>query len=377
MPTHHSNIGGSVIHRVVACPWSLANIHRAPPQETSAAAAEGTALHEALELYYTDRIKKLDDVRGTKINGVLITDEHMELLKDAGRVVDGYIDRLEEEIGHVAHVHFEAAVNFADRIPDAWGTCDVLVKCGPVLAVMDYKFGRVPVSAKDNSQLKFYAQAARHTFKWWDEITTVELNIIQPRAEKIHEHDVVLPEDLDKFEVEILAAIKEAEGKDPRCVTGSHCRFCPLEVYCPEKTGLAQEALREESHVNEMDLETLTYWMNRKDELESFLTSVRNAALVLLENGHRVPGWKLVARRATRRWENETKAMAYFKEVGLHMEDFTEMKLRSPAQMEKILDELPEELVVKKSSGVTVAPESDRRVDLNAQDYSALKRFAE
>ena len=161
MPTHHSKIGGSVVHRILKCPWSLANVDRGVPQETSEAAAEGTALHEILELFYTGRIHNLDDVLDTTVEGVEITEERLELAKDAGRALDSYMDTLEEEIGHPCEVEFERQVHFGDHIPGAWGTCDVLIKCGPVLAVLDYKFGRVDVQAKDNDQLKFYGQAAR------------------------------------------------------------------------------------------------------------------------------------------------------------------------------------------------------------------------
>lgn len=373
MPTHHSKIGGSVVHRIIACPWSLANVEHGIPQETSEAAAEGTALHEILELFYTGRIPTLESVLGTKVEGIEIDEERLELVKDAGRALDAYIDRLEEEIGHPADVRFESQVHFGDVIPGAWGTCDVLISCGPTLAVLDYKFGRVDVDVRDNAQLKFYAQAARHTFPEYRKCLTVELNIIQPRAEQLHKRAVTTPEDLEQFEAQLITVIKESEGPDPRCQTGTHCRYCPLEAVCPEKTGLAQKAL--EASVNDLDLEKLVYWMEHKAELESFLSAIQNGVHTILEAGRRVPGFKLVARRATRKWKSDQAAINYFRSLGLEFEAYTEMKLRSPAQMEKEVDDLPEELIVKKSAGTTVAPESDRRVDLNENSYSALKRF--
>ena len=373
MPTHHSKVGGSVVHRIIACPWSLANVERGIPQQTSDAAAEGTALHSLLEMYYTERVATLDEVLNKKIEGVEITEERLELAKDAGRALDEYMDRLEEEIGMPCEVEFERTVHFGDHIPDAWGTCDIILRCGSVLGVLDYKFGRVHVNVKDNSQLKFYAQAARYSDPKYKECLTVEMSIIQPRSENTLTTAVVLPEELDAFETELLIALKEAEGPNPRCITGSHCRFCSLEAVCPEKTGLADAALA--ASIEDFDLDKLVYWMERKDELDSFLTAVRTGVLNLLEAGRRVPGFKLVARRANRKWKSERQVVDYFKAHGLEFEQYMDMKLRSPAQMEKELDELPDEFVVKKSSGVTVASEADKRVDLNEQNYSALKRF--
>jgi CRISPR/Cas system-associated exonuclease Cas4 (RecB family) len=373
MPTQHSKIGGSVVHRIIACPWSLANIHRAVPQGSSEAANEGTALHEILELYYTDRIDSLDEMLGAKMHGIEITEERLELAKDAGRALDAYIDKLEEELGDRASVRFESRVSFGDRIPGAFGTCDVLLRCGPVFAVLDYKFGRVDVPVEENAQLMFYARAAQLTFPGYEDATSIELNIIQPRADKIHKRFVTTPEALKKFEAQLIAVIKESEGDSPSCVTGSHCRYCPLEPVCPAKQGIAAEAL--DQSIEDLDLEQLIYWMSKKEEIESFLGSVREAVHSLLEAGRRVPGFKLVARRATRKWKNEKDVLAWCKQKGLEWEQYTDTKLLSPAQLEKLIEDLPEDLIVKKSAGTTVAPDDDRRVDLNQNNYSALKRF--
>jgi hypothetical protein len=83
----------------------------------------------------------------------------------------------------------------------------------------------------------------------------------------------------------------------------------------------------------------------------------------LLEAGVEVPGWKLVPKRATRKWVDDKKVLTTLTEAGLNIEQLTEPK--SPAQMEKVLKKhnvpLPSDLIVSVSTGSTLAPEDDPR----------------
>ena len=84
-----------------------------------------------------------------------------------------------------------------------------------------------------------------------------------------------------------------------------------------------------------------------------------------LENGIAIPGFKLVPKRPTRQWVNDEGALEALKEMGLELDELTETKLRSPAQIEKTLKkrklDLPKDHVVAVSTGNTIAPESDPR----------------
>jgi hypothetical protein len=101
----------------------------------------------------------------------------------------------------------------------------------------------------------------------------------------------------------------------------------------------------------------------------------------MLENGQTVPGFKLVAKRGIRQWTSEDAVDAWVDTNGLTKEAY-ESKLRSPAQMEKVLKkykkELPPELVVSISSGSTLAPESDSRpavLQIGKQLSAALSKI--
>jgi hypothetical protein len=101
----------------------------------------------------------------------------------------------------------------------------------------------------------------------------------------------------------------------------------------------------------------------------------------MLEKDIKVPGYKLVAKRATRQWTDEDKAASALSQV-LSPEDVYTKKLVTPPQAEKLLkkakQELPAELVVSISSGSTLAPDSDPRpavLNIGKQLTDALSKL--
>ena len=99
--------------------------------------------------------------------------------------------------------------------------------------------------------------------------------------------------------------------------------------------------------------------------LEDFIKDARALAHERLEKNMPVPGYKLVAKRATRQWADEKQLHVTWFNMGLTPTEYQKVELLSPAQMEKVLKKrklaLPDDLVVAVSSGSTLAPESDPR----------------
>jgi hypothetical protein len=99
-------------------------------------------------------------------------------------------------------------------------------------------------------------------------------------------------------------------------------------------------------------------------------------ALQVLETGGSVPGYKLVVKRATRKWIDEGTAKAALLKH-LPESEVMESTVVSPAQAEKKLKKLklglPDGTVISVSSGSTMAVESDPRpaVLLIGQQLSA------
>ena len=157
--------------------------------------------------------------------------------------------------------------------------------------------------------------------------------------------------------------MKEAQGPEPRFATGDHCRWCAAKPVCPLLTGAVDRAVK--ANLKNVDVGQLAQMLEQAPLIEEYLASVRALALLMLEEGQRVPGFKMVQKRATRQWIDASEAKAALSRLGLDDTELTETKLVSPAQAEKALKkrklELPDDLVVAVSSGTTLAPESDPR----------------
>ncbi|MDT9120983.1 DUF2800 domain-containing protein, partial [Escherichia coli] len=63
----------------------------------------------------------------------------------------------------------------------------MVILAGDILHIVDFKFGRLPVHAKDNPQLKIYAYAALSTLGAWEKVNTVRATILQPRDYDVDE----------------------------------------------------------------------------------------------------------------------------------------------------------------------------------------------
>lgn len=102
--------------------------------------------------------------------------------------------------------------------------------------------------------------------------------------------------------------------------------------------------------------------------LETWCKEVKTAAHLALEQGAKVPGFKLVNKRALRVWsDQEAVEDKVRKAKKLKMADAFTLKLLSPPQLEKVCKEkgIPfkayTEYITSHSSGTTLAPESDKR----------------
>jgi hypothetical protein len=127
-----------------------------------------------------------------------------------------------------------------------------------------------------------------------------------------------------------------------------------------------------------LTLEQLLLVLAKSDELGAWLHSVRAHAQTTLEAGGQIPGWKLVPKRANRKWTDDDDVEQWARaSTDLGDQVYAPRKLRSPAQIEKLLKgtklALPSALVSKVSSGYNLAPDSDPRLAL--QPLTAENEF--
>jgi hypothetical protein len=276
----------------------------------------------------------------------------------------------------------ETRVGFGDLLPGVFGSTDLVGRIGSRAVVLDWKFGDgVVVDAEDNDQLMFYAAACMRTesAQWaFAGATEVECIIIQPPMIK---RWVTTKERIKQFEQMLVQAVKAAQQPDAKLAVGDHCRWCAGKPICPKMTGAVDRALQVQ--LKEIDVDTLGRYLKNADLLEDWIKDLRGLALQLLEKDLPVPGYKLVAKRGTRQWANETKALEALHDLGVPRAELLKPEeLLSPAQAEKVLKKrkmaLPDDLVVSVSSGTTLASEDDPRpavLQIGSQLSAALSKL--
>jgi len=331
-------------------------------------------LHDAISLILEEK-HTIASVVGMQYEGQVLTDELVdEKLVPALEALD--------EIDPLARMEYmvETQVNFGDLLPGVFGSADLLGRLEDRAIVLDWKFGDgVPVPAEENMQGMFYAAAAMRTkgCEWiFDGVDEVEIIIVQPPSIKRWTTTV---KRIKAFETDLVRAVKASKFADAPIKTGSHCRWCSAKPLCPKMTGAVDRAVK--ASLTEINAEQLSHYLTQADMLEDWITDLRKLAHDMLENDVKVPGYKLVAKRATRQWVDEAKAASALRDA-LAEDDVYTKKIVTPAQAEKLLkkvkQELPAELVVSVSSGSTLAPESDPRpavLNIGKQLTDALSKL--
>lgn len=368
----HAKLSPSAAERWMTCPGSVV-LSADMPNKSSVFAEEGTQAHELAE--------KLLSGSTFTINA----DEPM---------LDNVMVYVEHVTGLGGVLHVEQRVRVTDNL---WGTADAVVwqPEDNHLHIVDLKYGAgVPVEVIGNLQLKIYALATLLTFEYPAERVTA--TIVQPRCPhsdgpvRSITFDVV---DLVDFHADLVDAIERVEDAasysgqvsvrwqdDYLTPSDKGCRWCLASPICPKLKGMAQDAAKKVfAKGSPYDPAELAATLDTLPLLEGWIKNVREFAYEEAERGAAIPDWKLVEKRATRKWRNESEAAVILEK---HFPDeaktifFSEPSLLSPAQVEKKLSKdqytLLDELCVKESSGHTLVHGSDKRQAIKVDAKSAF-----
>ena len=373
MASHSLIVGGSTAKRVINCPGSVALVAKMPPKPSSTYADRGTLLHDVISTILDSDTVTPASLLGTAYAGEEFT---QELLDEKILPALAALDAIDPE--GVMEYAVETVVGFGTYMPGVFGSADLLGRLGNRAIVLDWKFGDgVAVTAEENEQGMFYAAAAMRTpaTQWvFDGAEEIEIIIVQPPAVK---RWVTTPKRIKEFERQLKKATKVSAMPDAAIVTGEHCRWCAAKPLCPKMTGAVDRAVKVQ--LDAIDDTTLGAYAANAVLLQGWIDDLNALVQTKIEKGYNIPGWKLVAKRSTRKWADQGKAADALKALGV---DPMKLEIVSPAQAEKLLkakkQNLPEGLTVSVSSGDTLAPESDPRpavLQIASQMVAALSKL--
>lgn len=395
-PTKHSHFGASSAYRWITCPGSVALCASVShPKKSSTYADEGTAAHELAETSLLNRrMPKAFLGRVITINGVgYVVDDEMvsNVTVYVRKILE--VASVKNNPGLVDSVQVETKFDL-DWIgrPGMWGTCDASLAdtVHRKLHVFDLKYGAgVPVYAENNWQLMYYALGllGKHGI---DKFDTVRLVIVQPRCEEsgVTEWEIPISALLDWRDRVLIPAYDEAYRPDARLVPSEKgCKWCAGKHICPALAGgvmrLAGNDMGDSVQVRELprpDMlsdEQLIKILDFMPLVKPFFEAVAAHALDRALQGDILKGFKLVeGRKGNRQWADERAVEEAFSFVG---EDIYEKKLRSPAQMEKLLGKSAKNQIdaftTRADAKLMLVPESDKRQAVSLEAKTALAEF--
>ena len=365
---HSAIVGGSTAGRIEACPGSWALSKDLGAGTSSEYALEGTLLHEAIEaiLHGSRTIDNIIGFTSEKAPGLAVDFDHVsDALMPALAQFNAFGDEYRLNVYDT-----EQLADWGKRIPGAFGWIDVIGRARNYNVILDWKFGRgVPVDAADNKQLLFYAAGASmnpNLDDLYDPALNTLLVIIQPRIASEPSISEVTPRRLARFADDLAAAVALAKTPDAPLATGPHCRWCPAKAICPLKLGKARGPKPAD----------LAEALELAKEMEDWARSVFQKAEQDLVDGATIPGWKLVQKVARRQWIDEEAVAKRLRRLRVKVADAYERKLRSPAQLEKLVGDKLQDLIEARSSGLTMVEEKDRRPAISPA-LTNLKRLGD
>lgn len=378
---NHATLGASSASRWMNCPGSV-RLSAGIPNTSSEFAQEGTAAHALAELSLRNSCDP-DVYVGTTLEGVEVSED----MADFVRIFVEYCRRQVLDAQPFAassptadgYYWIERKFNLAQLNPPTsmFGTADFVIydERTRTLEVVDLKYGAgVVVEVKGNPQLRYYALGAALSLQGLP-IEQVKITIVQPRV--THPDGIIRSEVLDYLEIvgfagDLLDAARRTQTPDAPLKAGDHCRWCLARGVCPEQKSQALAVAQAEFGGLEEVMppipelipdDQFAEMMQKLPILDDWIKAMRARALAELESGKEVAGLKLVAKRANRKWKDEEETAQWLRGKGNVDEEIYEMKLKSPAKIEKLVGKknLPEDLWEKQSSGYTMVAAHDAR----------------
>ena len=195
------------------------------------AAIEGTLAHALAEKCLRENKdpleylgKEFDEVEGMKVN------------IDMVHHVRGYIEYIGDifcDADFDSELIIESKVKYDEYVEGGFGTADCLI-LGEEWHIIDFKYGRVYVGARENPQLSLYALGCYQQYKDLPKPKAIHLHVYQPRKANKSRWTT----DLD-YILEFGRLAKEKSelalsSNPPYKASVEACKYCPHKMNCEE-----------------------------------------------------------------------------------------------------------------------------------------------
>lgn len=379
------------------------------PETHSPFAAEGTAAHMLAEKVLSGGSEAADwkgwmidtgvgygmdpwhrpDYPGMKANDSTVFKVDNQMI-DA---VQMFVDVAREVADDSDEFEIEQRLDLAAILADSGGTGDFVAYSEEKqrVTIGDLKYGKgVAVDVEENEQELTYAVGVALKFHNRG-VKEIELIIVQPRAphrhgpvrrwtlsvDKLYAHAMELQDAAD------LVQRARSELTPDKFVPGSHCKFCKaipvcgaLEQRVKDIIGFGGYDIMGNPIIDDpakYDADTLAQKLKDKPMVDMWSKGTEQFAHAEALRGNMPTGFKLVGKRATRKWKNEDDAVMTLRLAGVSDDDIFVSKVQSPAQVETAIpkkerETLFAELVTKQSSGTVLAEISDPRAAVDPND---------
>lgn len=358
----------------IACPASVTKA-RGRQRVPTIYTLEGSVAHAVAE-------ERLNAGKKYKWPGIYEMDGQLidvtEEMKEAIEVYAKHVEKLK------AVKRYEQKVSIDYEGEALFGTADTVAVNGPEgwVEVVDFKYGQgVRVSA-DSSQLKIYGLGVLNNLGPFEDIRTIDLTVVQPRIDPDNPTNTVSLRisEIEKWGHDILTpALDRLAAGDLTETTGDHCRWCVRAGECQALADLAMTNAQTAFGAippapASMTDDELGLLLDHAQMIVDWVSKVKAEATGRIEKGSYVPGWKLVAKRAMRRWAKPSEAITHLMQRGV--DPMSIMRIETIGNVEAAMkrNRVPlktlDQFTAKESSGSTLVSEKDGRpaVDNSVQN---------
>jgi hypothetical protein len=359
----HSLFGASAAHIWTNCTAQPCLASQAKTfEESSDYANEGTTAH---------------NIAAEILKGVLPLESIGNLPDEMIDAITTYVKYVRRHVKKTSKLYVEQRIRL-DSIDGGhfFGTADAIVSSKKTLTIIDFKYGQgISVQPENNPQLLYYLLGAIE-LEGLDIMCGKKfyVAIVQPRMEKDPIRKVEVPaRSLIAFQA-FLEGRYEKVKEDPEYRQGPWCQFCKVKGVCPELKRISNVTTKTDiegdvtslPEVEQLSMDTISKVLENASAIKKWLTAVETYGYNLALEGCEIPRHKLVlGGRATRKWINESKVAEELQsEYGL---DIFDIKLKSPAQMEKLVDdkEVVQQYVMVPEKKPVLVSDTDKREPYN------------